>query len=99
MLLSHCARCGDLKEAYKLYLELKKRQYPITGGNYTSVFNAAALCSKRELALERIRKVTEDLMTSTFHQPNVTNYNAMMKGVYFKMTLVFFKFQTFCLTL
>lgn len=82
MLIAHCGREGNLKEAYRLYTNFKKRNGKVSGGMYTSLFNACANCQNSYYALEKASNIREYLMNDKNFKINLTNYNAMLKGMF-----------------
>jgi len=59
---------------------MKRRGYPVTGGQYTSLFNACANSLNTRKALEIAQKVRDYLSKDELHKANMKNYNSMIKG-------------------
>lgn len=79
ILISGCANVGYTKKAFMLFNDMKKRGLKITGGTYTSLFNACANSPWPEDGLSRAKQL-RDLMALKLYEPNLTNYNAMIKA-------------------
>ena len=75
------AKIGNLKENYRLYLDYKKRNGILNGGMYTSMFNTCANCKNSFFALEKATAIREQLANDKNYSINLTNYNAMLKGI------------------
>lgn len=75
-----CGRVGYTKKAFMLYNDMKKRGLKVTGGTYTALFNACAN-SPWPLTdgLTRAKHLRE-IMIEKQYDPNITNYNAMIKA-------------------
>lgn len=80
MLISYNGRLGNLKEAFRIYTNFKKRNGRVSGGMYTSLFNACANCSDSFYAIEVTNKIRNYMMNDKNHKVNLSNYNAMIKG-------------------
>lgn len=79
ILISGCAAVGYTKKAFMLFNDMKKRNLKISGGIYTSLFNACANSPWPEDGLKRATQLRE-LMFEKHYEPNITNYNAMIKA-------------------
>ncbi|CAG9771000.1 unnamed protein product [Ceutorhynchus assimilis] len=80
LLLGACGRVGYTKKAFMLYNNMKKRGLQVHPGTYTALFNACAN-SPWPLTDGLTRaKHLYDIMIEKSHQPNDTNYNAMIKA-------------------
>lgn len=70
---------GNLKKCYKLYNDMKKRTLKQNAATYTSIFNACANSSDKELAMEILNNVRQELLQKNI-PPNETHYNVMIKA-------------------
>lgn len=79
LLIGGCARVGYSKKAFSLYNKMKQRNLKITGGTYTSLFNA---CSNAPWSQDGLHKANQlrEIMFEKGYQPNESNYNAMIKA-------------------
>lgn len=73
-----CAEVGYTKKAFMLYNDMKKRGLKVNGGIYTSLFSACARSPWKEDGLARANHL-RNLMLEKNIEPNLTNYNAMIK--------------------
>lgn len=73
-----CAEVGYTKKAFMLYNDMKKRGLKVSGGIYTSLFSACARSPWKEDGLSRANHL-RTLMLEKNIEPNLTNYNAMIK--------------------
>lgn len=79
LLIGGCARAGYTKKAFQLFNRMKQRDLGITGGTYTSLFNACAMSPFLGDGLQRANQLRE-LMQEKGYEPNPQNYNAMIKA-------------------
>lgn len=79
LLIGGCARVGYSKKAFNLYNKMKQRNLKITGGTYTSLFNACANAPWPQDGLNKANQLRE-IMFEKGYQPNESNYNAMIKA-------------------
>ncbi|XP_052896229.1 pentatricopeptide repeat-containing protein 1, mitochondrial [Anopheles moucheti] len=79
LLIGGCARVGYSKKAFQLYNKMKQHGLKVTGGTYTSLFNACAISPFLEDGLKRANYLRE-IMIEKGYEPNETNYNAMIKA-------------------
>ncbi|KAH9642850.1 hypothetical protein HF086_016655 [Spodoptera exigua] len=79
ILIGACADVGYTKKAFKLFNDMKKRALLPTGDTYTCLFHACANSPWPEDGLKRAKHLKE-LMTEKGYEPNVTNYNSMIKA-------------------
>lgn len=79
LLIGGCARAGYTKKAFQLYTNMKQRQLKVTGGTYTSLFNACSNSPYRNDALEKAQHLREKILQSGYVL-NISNYNAMIKA-------------------
>ncbi|XP_077297175.1 pentatricopeptide repeat-containing protein 1, mitochondrial [Arctopsyche grandis] len=79
LLISGCAQVGYTKKAFMLFNDMKRRGLKVTGGTYTSLFNACSNSPFPEDGASRAYKL-KSLMEEKLHEPNLTNYNSMIKA-------------------
>ncbi|GAB0088560.1 pentatricopeptide repeat-containing protein 1, mitochondrial [Sergentomyia squamirostris] len=79
LLIGACGRLGYTKKAFQLYNRMKQRGLKVTGGTYTALFNACATSFWPEDGLLKANHL-RDIMLQKGYEPNVTNYNAMIKA-------------------
>lgn len=79
LLIGGCARTGYTKKAFQLFNRMKQRDLVVTGGTYTSLFNACAMSPFLADGLQRANQLRE-LMKEKDYVPNIQNYNAMVKA-------------------
>ena len=79
LLIGGCARVGFSKKAFQLFTKMKQRGLKVTGGTYTSLFNACANAPWTNDALEKSNRLRE-IMIEKGYEPNASNYNAMIKA-------------------
>ncbi|XP_063828082.1 pentatricopeptide repeat-containing protein 1, mitochondrial [Ostrinia nubilalis] len=79
ILIGACAEVGYTKKAFKLFNDMKKRALKPTGDTYTCLFHA---CSNSPWAKDGLlhAKNLRSLMIEKGIEPNLTNYNAMIKA-------------------
>lgn len=79
LLIGACADVGYTKKAFKLFNEMKRRGLMATGDTYTCLFHA---CANSPWALDGLKnaKHLRELMNEKGIEPNLTNYNAMIKA-------------------
>ncbi|XP_035784714.1 pentatricopeptide repeat-containing protein 1, mitochondrial-like [Anopheles albimanus] len=79
LLIGGCARVGYSKKAFQLYNKMKQHGLKVTGGTYTSLFNACAMSPFLADGLSRANHLRE-VMLEKGYEPNGSNYNAMIKA-------------------
>uniref|UniRef100_A0A182SG24 PROP1-like PPR domain-containing protein n=1 Tax=Anopheles maculatus TaxID=74869 RepID=A0A182SG24_9DIPT len=79
LLIGGCARVGYSKKAFQLYNKMKQHGLKVTGGTYTSLFNACAISPFLADGLKRANGLRE-VMLEKGYEPNESNYNAMIKA-------------------
>lgn len=79
LLIGGCARVGFSKKAFNLFTRMKQRGLKVTGGTYTSLFNACSTCPWPQDGLNKARRLRE-IMLEKGYEPNASNYNAMIKA-------------------
>lgn len=79
LLISGCAKAGYTRKAFSLYTKMRQRGLKVTGGTYTSLFNACANAPTRGDGLGKARQLRDNMLEKGY-EPNVKNYNAMIKA-------------------
>lgn len=79
LLIGGCARVGYSKKAFNLFTKMKQRGLKVTGGTYTSLFNACSTCPWPQDGLNKAIRLRE-IMLEKGYDPNESNYNAMIKA-------------------
>ncbi|KAM8711006.1 hypothetical protein ACLKA7_017609 [Drosophila subpalustris] len=79
LLISGCAKAGYTRKAFSLYTKMRQRGLKVTGGTYTSLFNACANAPSHSDGLTKARQLRHNMLEKG-HEPNVQNYNAMIKA-------------------
>ncbi|XP_017042511.2 pentatricopeptide repeat-containing protein 1, mitochondrial [Drosophila ficusphila] len=79
LLISGCAKAGYTRKAFSLYTKMRQRGLQVTGGTYTSLFNACANAPSLSDGLAKAQIVRENMLEKGY-EPNVKNYNAMIKA-------------------
>lgn len=79
LLIGGCARAGYSKKAFEMFTKMKQRGLKVTGGTYTSLFNACANAPWTNDALNKANRLRE-IMIEKGHEPNEQTYNAMIKA-------------------
>lgn len=79
LLISGCARTGSSKKAFHLFTNMQQSGVKLTEATYTTMFNACSTCPWPHAGLNQARRLRE-IMLGNGHQPNVSNYNVMIKA-------------------
>lgn len=79
LVIGGCARVGYSKKAFQLYNKMKQHGLKVTGGTYTSLFNACANTPFLNDGLEKANYLRE-IMIEKGYEPNESNFNAMIKA-------------------
>ncbi|KAM3966300.1 pentatricopeptide repeat-containing protein 1, mitochondrial [Aphomia sociella] len=79
ILIGACAEVGFTKKAFKLYNEMKRRALKPTGDTYTCLFEACANSPWPSYGLKNAKHL-HALMIEKGFEPNLTNYNSMIKA-------------------
>lgn len=79
LLIGGCARVGYSKKAFQLYNKMKQHGLKVTGGTYTSLFNACANSPFLGDGLSKANRLRE-VMIEKGYEPNESNFNAMIKA-------------------
>lgn len=79
ILIGACADVGYTKKAFKLFNDMKRRALNPTGDTYTCLFHA---CANSPWAADGLKNAQHlrALMIEKGVEPNLTNYNAMIKA-------------------
>ncbi|CAG5025236.1 unnamed protein product [Parnassius apollo] len=79
ILIGACADVGYTKKAFRLYNDMKRRALTPTGDTYTCLFEA---CINSPWPADGLKnaKHLRDLMIEKGIEPNLTNYNVMIKA-------------------
>lgn len=79
ILIGACAEVGYTKKAFKLFNDMKRRALKPTGDTYTCLFQA---CSNSPWPTHSLKLATHlrELMIEKGVEPNLTNYNTMIKA-------------------
>ncbi|KPI91715.1 Pentatricopeptide repeat-containing protein 1 [Papilio xuthus] len=79
ILIGACADVGYTKKAFKLFNDMKRRALKPTGDTYTCLFEA---CINSPWPLDGLKnaKHLRELMIEKGVEPNLTNYNVMIKA-------------------
>lgn len=79
LLISGCAKAGYTRKAFNLYTKMRQRGLKVTGGTYTSLFNACANAPSPIDGLGKAKQLRVNMLEKNY-EPNVKNYNAMIKA-------------------
>lgn len=78
ILIGACAEVGFTKKAFKLYNDMKRRALKPTGDTYTCLFESCINCPFPSYGLKMATHL-RNLMIEKSVEPNVTNFNVMIK--------------------
>lgn len=79
ILIGACAEVGYTQKTFKLFNDMKRRALKPTGDTYTCLFEACTNSPWITDGLKRAKNLRE-LMIEKGIEPNLTNYNAMIKA-------------------
>lgn len=79
LLIGGCARAGYTQKAFQLFTKMKQRDLKVTGGTYTSLFNACSNSPYLSDGLSKANRLRE-IMLEKGYEPNASNYNSMIKA-------------------